>query len=194
MVCCRRFGVGKVNLVFKMLITIIIFGISSLSFVSNSKVLLNRYKLYSVISDSMRPTISKGSLIVVDTSDKNITPEKVLTFKYPVNFSRTITHRVVEHVTESDYDYWVTKGDNNNTNDPFKVTQDLIIGTYVFKVPILGLVIKFVHEPFGLILIVIIPAIIIVYKEIEVTSKIIKAKINQTLRRRLIRSKIRNTV
>ena len=51
-----------------------------------------------------------------------------------------MTHRIDEDpiVTESGKLEFVTKGDNNNTQDIYHVSEDKVIGIYKFRIPGLG--------------------------------------------------------
>jgi signal peptidase len=128
----------------------------------------------------MNPTISKGSLVIVNKKKTEFPQNDIITFKYPVNMQRTITHRIVGRVTESNYDYFVTKGDNNKENDPWKVTPDLIVGSVVLIIPTIGYLVEFISKPLGLVVLVIIPAMILIYKEIEVILNIITSNLRLT--------------
>ncbi len=170
------------NLVLKLLFIIFIFLISLTAFITK-KNFVNTYKPFVVTSDSMIPTIKKGSLVIVDKNKKQFSKNDIITFQYPINMQKTITHRIVGYVTEANYNYFVTKGDNNSENDPWKVTTDLIIGNVVFTIPLLGYLVEFISKPLGLILLIIIPAIILIYKEVENLIKVIANNLNSQKRK-----------
>lgn len=84
-----------------------------------------------VLSGSMEPTIKTGSVCFIDYGQK--TPEKgdIIAF---TKGTTDVTHRVVE-VREDGY---VTKGDNNDSNDPGIVYKSQVYGTNVFWIPNVG--------------------------------------------------------
>jgi signal peptidase len=90
---------------------------------------------YAVKTGSMEPTIHTGSLTYVDThyDVKKIKEKDIIAFK--LSDDLFVTHRVAE-VHD---DYFVTKGDANNTVDNRYVYDDEIIGKVVFSIPYLGM-------------------------------------------------------
>ncbi len=136
------------------------------------------YKLYAVMSGSMSPKIRTGSIVVV----KPITEYKVgdvVTYKTSGSTDKT-THRIVEIQTVNNEKVAITRGDANNAPDTKPVKASQIVGKEYFSIPCLGYVLQYIKTPVGLILIIIIPAVIIIYEEfrkiINETKKIIKNK------------------
>ncbi len=129
----------------------------------------NNYKIYSVMSGSMAPTIPTGGLVLV----KPLTEYKIsdiITYKQlgSTRKNDTVTHRIVEQKKEDNgTSYFVTKGDANNAPDEEKVTADLIIGKTIFSIALLGYIIGYIKTLPGLILIILIPAVIIIYEEVK---------------------------
>jgi len=124
------------------------------------------FKFLVVESGSMEPAIKTGSLIIVAKSNTfNI--GDIITFKksQPVNKKTklgTTTHRIVGMEKNN----FITKGDANKNNDDKTVGKQLIIGKVKFTIPILGYVISFAKTQTGFILLMVIPAIIIIYSEL----------------------------
>lgn len=95
------------------------------------------FHIYTVISGSMEPAISTGSLVYV----KGIPPEEVdeedvIAFYGSMDGASIITHRVVansEIMSE-----FVTKGDANDTKDMNPVPYDNYIGKVMLTVPGMG--------------------------------------------------------
>lgn len=80
------------------------------------------YTFFEIISGSMSPTIEKGDMIIVKL-DTEYNVGDIISFK---DNDSVITHRIVE----KNDNYYVTKGDANNTTDnPIKENQ--IIGKTV---------------------------------------------------------------
>ena len=92
---------------------------------------------YYVSSDSMEPTIYKGSLAFVTSVEfEDIrVGEDVLVFTSPVK-QKTFMHRVI--YINSAEQLIFTKGDNNNVADPVPVTFDACTGKVVFDIPLIG--------------------------------------------------------
>lgn len=127
------------------------------------------YRLFAVESGSMRPIIKQGDLIAVKTTESTYQVGDIITFRFS-NGTNTMnnTHRIVEIRTNSRGETeYITKGDFNSVTDAEPVTQDRIVGKYVAGIPFLGYPILFVQTVPGLILLIVIPATILVYEEIN---------------------------
>jgi len=150
---------------------IIIFALAAIS----SRFSMGGYKLYTVQSGSMEPTIKTGSLIFVDINAK-YSPLDIITFYKLSGSKETITHRLLELKNENNITVGVTKGDANDTEDSQVVLQNNIIGKAVLAIPYFGYPVAFARTPAGLIILVIIPATIIIYDEILKIKEEIKKR------------------
>ena len=112
---------------------------------------------YAVISGSMEPTYSVGSIVYVKEVEK-----EDLHINDPVTFvtehsSAVVTHRIVE-IKENNV--FVTKGDANNTLDgdlPF----ENIIGKPIFSLPYLGFISVYLNSTQGKILLILMVSILL---------------------------------
>ncbi|MDX9913056.1 MAG: signal peptidase I [Candidatus Moranbacteria bacterium] len=121
-------------------------------------------KLLTVLSGSMEPRIHTGSLIFIKPASEYNVGDIVT--KTTDEKDVTVTHRIIEKEMIDGKAVFVTKGDANNADDNEKVPQETIIGKVFLNIPYLGYAVNFAKTKEGLILIVIIPAVIIVYEEI----------------------------
>ncbi len=124
----------------------------------------NNYRIYSVSSESMTPTIKANSLILV-RSLKEYKVGDIVTIK-TTESTKTITHRIVNQINKNQKIIFETKGDANKSKDLENLDRENIIGKVFFVVPYLGLPIIYSKTPQGLIFLIIIPATIIIYSEI----------------------------
>ena len=116
--------VSKILTVFFVSFTILIMSLAIYNFVSVK--ILNKsypnifgYTFFEIVSGSMSPTIEKGDMIFVKL-DTDYKVGDIVSFK---DNDSIITHRIIE----KNNNYYVTKGDANNTADnPIK--EDQIIG------------------------------------------------------------------
>lgn len=122
------------------------------------------WRSYVVQSGSMEPSIMTGDLIIIQ-KQTTYAKNDVITFK-DVN-QRTVTHRIME-ISKSQPVTVTTKGDANQTIDIDTITQEQIIGKVVQVLPKFGYVVRFIKSPWGFILTIITPAILIVYDEVKV--------------------------
>ncbi|MCD7867832.1 MAG: signal peptidase I [Clostridiales bacterium] len=86
---------------------------------------------YVVLSGSMEPRISTGSLVFADTREREPETGDVITYQVD---GQNVTHRVVR--TENGT--CITKGDANTQEDLIPVSPSQIIGRVIFTLPYLG--------------------------------------------------------
>ncbi|WP_051258519.1 signal peptidase I [Atopococcus tabaci] len=137
-------GIGNTIL---FIITVLVVGIALLNFFSSpdGKGLLG-YKGYTVLSDSMEPTISAGDYIIVSmTPFEEIEKNDIITYQESEN--TLVTHRAVEKTDEG----LVTRGDANDTEDVRRVQANALIGEVRWVVPYLGQVMLFMRQPLFII-------------------------------------------
>ncbi len=121
------------------------------------------YKVLVVKSGSMEPAIKTGSLVVSRPAETYAVGD-IITFRYG---ETSITHRIQEKNLVNGGLNYVTKGDANKGSDRNEILPNEIIGRVCLTVPYLGYTIDTAKKPWGFILIVILPALIIVYDEIK---------------------------
>lgn len=168
----------------KILILIVFLILSTVSFLVSGRLSERiNYGLYVVESASMHPVIKKWSLIIIEKrSSYNL--GDIIVFASPININETITHRIKSESYDNGY-YFITKGDANNTEDPWQLRMDRIIGSEILTIPYLGYIINLIQSEVGLVLFLIIPIIVLVYKDFELLLKIVSHQINKF--KRLIR-------
>ena len=127
------------------------------------------YKAYMVTTDSMQPSINAGDIVIVKNGKKDkIGQGDVITFNQN---DEVITHRVIKNITEENNVEYITKGDNNNTEDTFKVKYDDVIGKMVITIPYLGKIISILDNKI-IILILLLVILIIIFIKIEKNEKL----------------------
>jgi signal peptidase len=118
-----------------------------------------------VLGGSMEPTIHVGSIVIV----RSIKPEDVKVgdiIAFKTGESKTI-HRVIEKVVEGGSFYFRTKGDANEDPDPWIVKPEDVLGILYLVIPYYGYLIWFARTPFGIILFILVPAIILIVGEVR---------------------------
>lgn len=122
-----------------------------------------------VLTDSMvgdnEDNFSGGDLIFVKTvKAEEVKKGDVISFFDPQGNGTSITsHRVLEIMNEGGKISFKTKGDNNNTEDKLPVPADNLAGVYTgFKITGAGSVAMFMQTPWGLIICVIVPMILLI--------------------------------
>lgn len=145
---------------------VIIFAILAIS----AKFSIGGIKLLVVKSGSMEPTIKTGSL-VIDKTESIYKIDDIVTFKNRDKPLETTTHRIVGEEIISNIKVFKTQGDANGTPDSAKLLPDQIVGKVIFKIPFLGYIVAFARTWPGVIILIIIPATIIIYDEINNIKK-----------------------
>ena len=127
------------------------------------------WKPFIVLSGSMESEIYSGDIVVVKEVDTNTLKENdVIAFK---NDDIVITHRIVETVNDNGQVKYITKGDNNNTQDRDYVLPENVEGLYQFKVSNLGNLAMFIQTPTGMLVCLSIPLILLILVQIVENSR-----------------------
>src|SRR4030042_5431631 len=122
------------------------------------------FKTLIVLSGSMEPKIHTGSVAAVKPV-KEYKIGDVITFGENTKTKTPTTHRICEIKEDGGVKSYITKGDANNAPDQKPVSEKEILGKVLFSVPYLGYAVAAAQKPVGFLLIVIIPAVIIIYEE-----------------------------
>jgi signal peptidase len=116
----------------------IVFGLVSLFLIAYilSTLTNTGFQFYIVRSSSMKPVTVAGDVAIIRRLNKHITIQNgdIIAFRSPVNQENIFIHRVIE-TTPSGY---ITKGDANEDQDARPITNDKVLGTYIFRIPFLG--------------------------------------------------------
>jgi signal peptidase len=115
------------------------------------------YDIYFVRSESMKPAINIGDMVVVGPAGAvgGIKPGDIVTYESGTNL---ITHRVLS----VDGETLITKGDANEDPDSSPVQFSQVKSRYLFKIPYVGYLISFVQTRLGWFLAIILPALALV--------------------------------
>lgn len=94
------------------------------------------YKAYIITTDSMKPSINSGDVIVITkVKEEKLRVGDVVTFKTDDDY---ISHRIIEIRENLNKKEYITKGDNNNIPDSYNIEYEDIQGSKVLKIPFLG--------------------------------------------------------
>jgi signal peptidase I len=133
--------------------------------------ILSKYKIqgvpqvFVVQSGSMEPVLHVGSIVIVERNAAYRTGD-IITFNRAGN-ATPVTHRIVTVNGTNGLATFTVKGDANNAPDVSSVSLAQVIGTVRFTIPFLGYAIAAAKQPVGFLLIIIVPALIIVFDEIK---------------------------
>jgi signal peptidase len=122
------------------------------------------YRVLSVLSGSMEPAIHTGSVVIVAPAEDYKIGE-VITFGEISKTKTPTTHRINDIKVVNDKPVYITKGDANNAPDNKEVAASEVKGKVLFSIPYLGFALNFVKQPIGFALVIIVPAILIIWEE-----------------------------
>jgi signal peptidase len=110
---------------------------------------LGFYRTLTVLSGSMEPTFAPGDVVVVTREPvRDVRAGQIITYAIPISDRHVETHRIVRVVRGGANPIVVTKGDANETADPWQAELNGgAVWRYRFRVPMLGRAIVALRDP-----------------------------------------------
>ena len=132
----KEFYIRKNKYISKIIaVPIIIILIIAIMLVSN----YFKYYALCIVSNSMYPELARGDVVIVKKLNKKekdqIKLGDILVYSKD---NRVIVHRVVYTSEISGKKIYITKGDNNETEDNYIIKKSDVIGVALYKIPIIG--------------------------------------------------------
>src|SRR3989338_2531505 len=124
----------------------------------------NNYQIKIVQSGSMEPDIKIGSVVIIKPS-ANYAVGDVVTFGKDTKKDIPTTHRIVSSRAQDGVIMFTTKGDANENNDTNEIRQSEVAGKVLFDVPFFGYIIDLARKPLGFAVLIILPALIVIWEE-----------------------------
>lgn len=156
------------------------------------------YVPLSVQSDSMIPEFEKGDLIISKAVDDSTALEKgdVITFKANIEGEDALnTHRITEVTVTDGYEFYTTKGDNNDIEDSEPVARISVAAKWDgIKLEGWGEAYDFLTSQFGFFLVILLPLIIFfIYEIIRFIKNLIDYNKEKALEEAMQKSEIAAT-
>ncbi|MBP9759595.1 signal peptidase I [Candidatus Dojkabacteria bacterium] len=134
------------------------------------------FKIYTVLSGSMEPTITQGSIIIVSPKAQYLVGDIITFYTSKDRFSDnmkvdTVTHRIISINKISNNEVFLTKGDANASNDKEQISRSNIVGRVVFEIPSIGYVINFSKTLPGFSILIAMPLIYVIFAEVKNLKK-----------------------
>jgi len=150
-----------INWAFSILMaSLILFAVSMLIFT------ILGWKFNPVVSGSMDPLIKTGDVVATQQVDPaNVKVGDIITY-YSPQIGKVVVHRVIEK-QEGEQLNFVTKGDANESADPYLVPSENVLSKVGFHIPCLGYVSQFATSGSGIVLLFVLPGLLIVGKQFE---------------------------
>lgn len=143
-----------------------IVAIIALLLIASTFPIKGNYQLLIVQSGSMEPAIKTGSIVVVKPASKYQTGD-VITFGQMSKTKIPTTHRIIDSRQQNGTLLYTTKGDANEGKDASEVPARQIIGKVLFDIPFLGYALATAKKPAGFAVLIIIPALILLFDEVK---------------------------
>lgn len=141
-----------------------------------------------VSTGSMEPEIKTGSVVFSTLKSQEINKGDIIVFTSPENEEITIVHRVMD-IEGKEY---ITKGDNNDSEDDWVVFKDDIKGEVIYKVPYIGYAIEWMKTTTGFIVTVCIPALLFIFVMIKKIKDGINDEVSKRTEEEVFKQKIKN--
>ena len=155
-------------------LAIVVVSVIFIQRISNNKVNLGGYSIYTIVTESMVPKYNVYDMVLVKKTDYNNinVGDDVVYMGEKSDFAgKIVTHQVISKDVINGITYFHTKGIANDLEDPL-VNQKQIMGTVKFKSNILSLISKVVNNPYGFYFIIFVPfAILLVMEIIDVNEE-----------------------
>ena len=174
--------------VFSKILSVIIFLIFVFSLISMAMSIISKknkvpvvfgYGIFTVISDSMAPTLKTEEVIITRKVQADTLKEgDIITFysSDPSIYGRPNTHRIVSVDKADDGGYlFHTKGDNNEKADSYPVHEKDIIGKLAYKPAVLSKILKVLNNKAVFLFGLIFPILIAIFFEMKNISDSVKS-------------------
>lgn len=153
---------------------ILVISIIFIQRISNNKITLAGYSIFTIITESMAPEYKVYDMVIakkINPKDIKIGDDVVYLGKQSDFAGKIVTHRVIDIETKNGIDYYQTKGIANDIEDP-EITGEQILGKVTFKSKILSLISRIVNNPYGFYFVIFVPfGIILVMEVIDIIEE-----------------------
>ena len=148
------------------------------------------YRTYVIITSSMKPYLEIGDVIVIKKVPFNSIKEgDIVTYlgKESDFKGKIVTHLVKSVIKDEEGKYiFYTKGNLTNMVDP-AVYEEQIYGKLVYRMYLISLISKLIRSKFGFVILIFIPLVIILVRQLYSIKKEVKNGKNETEEEKLIR-------
>jgi len=128
--------------------------------------LLLGFTFNTIISESMKPTLKLGGVVgLKKTEPDEIQVGDIIGLKM-AGMNTPVCHRVVEIVGTEEGIGFRTQGDAVEEADAWVVKPENLLGKVIFHVPWVGYAADFIKTPYGFVLLLGLPAVLIISGEL----------------------------
>ncbi|OGM07988.1 signal peptidase I [Candidatus Woesebacteria bacterium RBG_13_34_9] len=124
-------------------------------------------KFYPIVTSSMTPEITPGSLVYASPS-KTYSKGDVVSYvektKQGIATGKILTHRIIEKTNDGDF---IIKGDANSDPDPIKVNKSQIQGKVKNVIPLLGYIEVLIKTLPGFLILIAVPSFLLILRQVK---------------------------
>ncbi len=138
-----------------------------------------KYKLYTVLSDSMQEDFQSGDVVIIKNVDsEELEVGDIITFYSidPLTEGGVYTHKIREITTYEGELAFETYGTTTGDSDLYPALAEIVVGELVYVLPDVGFFTEFVKSNEGYVVIILIPILICIFLEIRHIIKIVKGR------------------
>ncbi len=149
------------------ILLVLVFFVVLVQKITNNRINLGGYGIYTVITGSMEPEYKVKDLILSskkEARDINVGDDVVYVGKEGSVNGKTVIHRVIEKNVNNGKITFITKGINNSLSDP-EIDDSQILGVVKHKLHILSFCSHTINNIYGLIFLIVIPFVFFVFME-----------------------------
>lgn len=150
------------------LFIVIVVSIIFIQRISDNKLSLGGYSIYTIITESMVPKYKVFDMVISKKEDvsKLKVGDDVVYMGNKSDFAgKIVTHRIIEIDNENGIMEIHTKGIANSIEDPV-ITSDQVLGKVVMKSTILSFISRVVNNSYGFYFVIFVPFAILVVIEV----------------------------
>lgn len=147
---------------------LLIFAVIAIQRLSNNKVTVGGYGIYTIVSESMVPEYNLQDMLFAkktDPADIKVGDDVVYLGEKDDFKDKIVTHRVIKKRYDGNQYSFTTKGIANPIEDP-EITGDQIYGKVVLKSTVLSTISKIINTTYGFYIVIFVPFVIIITLEI----------------------------
>ena len=150
------------------LFIVIVVSIIFIQRISNNKISLGGYSIYTIITESMVPKYNVGDMVIAKKviPDSLSVEDDIVYMGQKSDFAgKIITHQIIKIDSSNGKRIFHTKGIANEIEDPL-VEESQVMGKVVMKSIILSFISKIVNNPYGFYFVIFVPFAILLVMEI----------------------------
>lgn len=125
------------------------------------------FRVEAILSGSMKPALDTGSLVLIrELKPWQYQAGDIVSFRPPTKDGGNVTHRIVSLAMLDGVPAMRTKGDANDSVDPWQSSLGAVTGKTLFSVPWLGYPVAWLKQPVGFIAVLLVTFCLCVLPEL----------------------------